>query len=75
MQFLKNIWEGYKSIALKIGVFQSKIILTVFYFLLTPSGLFFSLFKDELKIKKIHSSTWIKKGKQAETLSELQQQY
>ena len=75
MKYISILLQKWKQLAHKIGVFQSKVILTVFYFLLTPFGIFFSLFKDELKIKKVHKSTWIKKEQQAETLSELQQQY
>jgi len=75
MKFLNILWQGWKSLAHKIGVFQSKVILTVFYFLLTPFGLFFSIFKDELKMKKLEKSTWIKKTKQSETLEELAQQF
>lgn len=75
MKLLSNIWNGYKSFARKIGIFQSKVILTVFYLLLTPFGLFFAFFKDDLKIKKILPTSWIKKDKQAESMEDLLRQY
>lgn len=75
MRILKKFWENYKSIAHKIGIFQSKVILTVFYFLLTPFGLFFSFFKDELQMKTPLKSSWINKDKQSESLSDLSNQY
>lgn len=75
MQILKNLWKSWKSLARKIGEFQSKVILTVFYFLLAPFGLFFSIFKDELKMKKQTESSWIIKHKQSESLTDLSRQF
>ena len=75
MNVAKILWARWTSFAHKIGVFQSKVILTVFYLLLAPFGFFFSLIKDELKIKKIHSSTWVSKKDQSESLADLQKQY
>ena len=74
MKFFSSFWRGYKSVAHKIGVFQSKVILTVFYILLTPFGLFFSLFKDELKMKKISKSSWVDKNKQSSSLESVKTQ-
>ena len=38
-KFLKQIWEGWKRIAHKIGRFQTKLLLTLFYFLIiSPVG-------------------------------------
>ena len=34
MELLKKIWEGWKKIAHKIGNFQARIILLVFYFII-----------------------------------------
>ena len=75
MKILKLLWQGWKTIAHKIGVFQSKIILTVFYFLLTPFGFFYSVFKDALNMKKQSQSTWINKTKQSEKLEDLLRQF
>ncbi|OGF99870.1 hypothetical protein A2153_05555 [Candidatus Gottesmanbacteria bacterium RBG_16_38_7b] len=75
MKILKLLWQGWKTIAHKIGVFQSKIILTVFYFLLTPFGFFYSVFKDALNMKKQSQSTWINKTKQSEKLEDLLKQF
>jgi hypothetical protein len=37
---LKKIWEGWKKIAKKIGEFNARVILTIFYFvLLAPLAL------------------------------------
>jgi hypothetical protein len=52
-QFLKRLWEGWKKIAHKIGNFQARVLLTVFYAVLVlPFGLAARLFSDPLRIKK-----------------------
>jgi hypothetical protein len=49
----KGLWEGWKKIAHKIGNFQARVLLTVFYaVLLLPFGLAARLFSDPLRIKK-----------------------
>ena len=50
---LKRIWEGWKKIARKIGDFNARVILTLFYFvLLMPFAVLVILFTDPLEIKK-----------------------
>lgn len=76
MHFLKSAWNRWKTIAHHVGVFQSRLILTLFYFILIlPIGLIFTLAKDELGLKDRKISTWRKKEKQAETVEELKEQY
>jgi len=42
---LKKIWVGWKKVALKFTRFQTKLLLTLFYFLVAaPLGLVFRLF-------------------------------
>ncbi len=49
----RRIWEGWKKIARKIGDFNARVILTVFYFiLLMPFAVMVRLFTDPLEIKK-----------------------
>ena len=69
-------WDNWKKIAHKLGVFQSRIILSIFYFtLLLPFGLIFSLFKDELQIKKKRQSTWLTKIQKEDTIEDMRKQY
>ena len=76
MFILKKIWKRWVKIAHVIGVFQSKLILTIFYFLiLSPAGIIFTLFKDGLGLKKSPKSKWVLKDKQAQTIEELKEQY
>lgn len=75
MSILSIIWSRWKIIARHIGVFQSRLILSVFYFtLLLPIGLVFSLFHDKLEIKKPLKSYWKAKTKQPETVEEMRRQ-
>ena len=59
----RKFWNGWKKVALKIGRFQTALLLSIFYFLiLVPVGLVFNLFGwDPLEMKKRHrerSSNW-----------------
>ncbi len=53
LNLLKRAWEGWKKIAHKIGNFQARVLLTVFYgVLVLPFGLAARFFSDPLRIKK-----------------------
>lgn len=76
MHCLEVILRKWKAFAKWVGVAQTTIILTIFYFVfLLPLGLIFTLFQDGLGIKKKAKSTWRYKDKQASLLSELQDQF
>jgi len=76
MLFLKILCSKWKVFAKKIGIFQSRLILTIFYFsIFAPFGIIFSLLKDELRIRKRQKSTWIRKAKQCQTLEAMKEQY
>ena len=49
---LRRAWEAWKRIAHKIGNFQARVLLTVFYALIVlPFGLAVRLFSDPLRLK------------------------
>lgn len=49
----KSAWEGWKKLAHKIGNFQARVILSIFYgILVLPFGLAARWFSDPLQIKK-----------------------
>jgi hypothetical protein len=50
---LKRIWQAWKELAHRIGNFQARVILTIFYALLVPFGLGTRLFSDPLRTKKL----------------------
>ena len=56
----KKIWEGWKKVAKKIGDFNSRVILTIFYFIfITPISIPIKL-KDPLGIKNKNQG-WLPK--------------
>lgn len=76
MHLLKKLYSRWKTIAHHLGIFQSKVILTLFYFiLLLPFGIIFSLFKDELGVKTAQKSTWTRKKNQSMSIAELKEQF
>lgn len=55
----RRLWEGWKRIARKIGDFNARVILTIFYFiLLMPFALLIKLLTDPLEIKKKAHKGW-----------------
>lgn len=64
---LKRIWDGWKKIARKIGDFNARVILTIFYFvLLLPFALMVKFFTDPLEIKKGAKKGWQVKEEKAD---------
>ena len=60
----KLIWDKWIAISTLIGNVQMTIILWIIYiFLLTPMGLFFTIFKDPLQLKKHTNSNWTQRQK------------
>jgi len=50
---LKRAWQAWKSIAHKIGNFQARVLLTLFYAVLVfPFGIVVRLLSDPLRIKR-----------------------
>ena len=50
---LKNLWQRWQKVAKKIGDFQARLILSLFYILIVlPIGLIARMFSDPLALKK-----------------------
>ena len=49
---LKRVWQAWKELAHKIGDFQARVLLTIFYVLLFPFGLATRFTGDSLRIKR-----------------------
>ncbi|MGQ0792575.1 MAG: hypothetical protein ACT4NX_00600 [Deltaproteobacteria bacterium] len=60
MRYLKALWEWWKPLARKIGDFQARVILTVFYFVfLSPFALIVRFATDPLAIKPKTPRGWL----------------
>ncbi|MFH1999421.1 MAG: hypothetical protein ABIK28_07055 [Planctomycetota bacterium] len=58
---MNNIYQGFIQFSERFGHMLSRLILMVLYFLLvTPAGLFITLFGDPLKIRRSGASNWQK---------------
>ena len=56
----RRLWARWKMVAEKIGVFQSRVLLVVLYFVLvTPFALVVRLAKDPLRLRRREGSYWI----------------
>lgn len=56
---LRRLWEAWKRLAKRIGSFQARVILTVFYAaLVLPFGMAVRFLADPLRIKQ-RPSQWL----------------
>jgi len=56
---LKRLWAGWMRLAVVIGNFNSRVVLTVFYTVIVfPFGLVMRLFGDPLAIRQRRDSSW-----------------
>jgi len=61
--FFSKLWAGWKELAKYFADFQSRWLLTVFYFtIILPFGLLATLFMDGLHTKRVpENSAWMKR--------------
>ena len=60
LSVLRGLWERFKVVARIIGNFQSRVLLTVFYFvILAPFGFGVRLFADPLGLTRQRRSHWL----------------
>jgi hypothetical protein len=53
------LWGEWKSLAFRMGNFQGRLILLLFYFtILIPFGIINSIFRDPLNLKKMKKDTY-----------------
>ncbi len=62
----KRVWEWWKPVANKIGNFQARLILTIFYFtLFVPFALIVKFATDPLRIKSKTKKGWIERKQES----------
>jgi hypothetical protein len=68
ISLLKRAWEGWKSFGRKLGDFQARLILTIFYFIIVaPFSLLVRLFSDPLSLKPDTARGWIVRSETKQT--------
>lgn len=56
---LRNLWQWWKRVAVRVGDYQARIILTLFYFVVfAPFALVVRLATDPLSLKKGRPRGW-----------------
>jgi len=72
---LKQLWQGWQKVAKKIGDFQARLILSLFYFLIVlPMGLIARMFSDPLSLKKT-AARWHAKQSSPARLEDARRQF
>jgi len=72
----RRVWEGWKRIAHKIGVFQTRVIMTIFYFLLVlPLGLILRVVRDPLNLKHPEGTNWVPHHQEPHNLETASRQF
>jgi hypothetical protein len=75
-EFFKMIWDGWMKFSRAVGTFNTKLLLTVFYYvLLMPFGLAMRFLSDPLKMKGSGRKTnWIERETRDKTVEDLMRQ-
>ena len=72
---LKDLWRGWQKVAKKIGDFQARLILSLFYFLIVlPMGLIARMFSDPLSLKRT-AAHWYAKPSAPALLDDARRQF
>ena len=73
----KNFWLKWKDLSGRIGSFQSRLVLSYFFFLfVTPFGLAVKIFRDPLRIKRREkTSYWLSRPETASGLEQSRKQF
>lgn len=76
MKLLKKIWKKWRALAFKIGTFQARVILTVFYFtILLPFSLGVTLFSQKMVKRKPKTTLWRQWTEKSDSLEEARRQF
>ena len=60
MNLVRKLWEKWKAFGHKIGNFQARLILTLFYFVVIgPFALVVKFVSKPLRLKLLHASNWL----------------
>ena len=60
MALIKKLWEKWKAFGHKVGNFQARLILTVFYFIvICPFAAVVKFGSKPLRLKVFHTSNWL----------------
>jgi hypothetical protein len=77
LSFLKNIWNKWYTFSQKAGNFQTRVIISFFYFLIVaPFGLLVRVSADPLKTRRVSASSfWMPKESSDSDLESVRRQF
>jgi len=77
MRFLRAVWDGWMALAQRIGTFNTKLLLFLFYYLsLGPISLLARLFQPDPLGKRIAAgSLYVAGARPAESLERARRQF
>ena len=76
--FFKKLWHRWKDFSKRMGSFQSRVLLSLFFFILvSPAALLIKVLGDPLRIKKIKAaeSYWMAKTESPTELDDYRRQF
>lgn len=74
--FWRRLWEGWKRLAHRIGVFNTRVIMSLLYFLIVlPMGLVFRMVSDPLHLEEPKDTNWLPLPHHEHRLDEVRQQF
>jgi hypothetical protein len=60
MNLLRKFWEKWKAFGHKVGNFQARLILTIFYFVvISPFAAVVKFVSKPLRLKMLRTSNWL----------------
>jgi hypothetical protein len=69
-------WEGWKRFAHKLGVFNTRVIMSILYFLVVlPTGLIFKALSDPLQLTEPKDTNWVPLPQHDHNLDTARQQF
>jgi hypothetical protein len=77
MASLRAFWRGFSRVMERVGNFQARLLLTVFYLVIAaPFGLGVRLFSDPLRLRDHHAaSAWVPREPRDTSLDTASRQY
>jgi len=76
--FFKRVWHRWRSFSKRMGSFQSRILLSLFFFIVvSPAAVFIRALGDPLRIKKAKAteSYWLTKTESSTELEDYRRQF
>lgn len=75
--FLQGLWQSWRDFSIRMGSFQSRIILSLFFFtIVSPFALAVKTFSDPLKIRyRGNESHWLPKMRSETNLERFKRQF